>query len=178
MVDRYRPIVAGYVPVELGVIVVATIEEADTVAHGIIDVEDSRCVDRIGNVNFEVAVVPGLAGIVLQFLSIFVSDGDDIDEERVVRTVRSWIFDRDRAMNAMPLAGECERDLFADQRLAIRGDGDRVLEVGDAPVAGLGSGRRQWQRQKQKQKLNHGEPGEAQRNASRPARRSATALGL
>src|ERR1039457_437713 len=138
MMDGSRPIVAGYVPVELGGIVVATIEEADTVAHGIIDVDDSRRVDRIRNVNCEVAVVPGLAGIVLQFLSLFVGDGDDIDEEGAVRTVRSWIFDWDRATNAVPLAGECEGDLFADQRLAIRGDGDGVLEVGDAPVAGLG----------------------------------------
>ncbi|MGA2237417.1 MAG: hypothetical protein ABSG23_18300 [Terriglobales bacterium] len=43
-------------------------------------------------------------------------------------------------MNAVPLADESEGDLFADQGGAIGGDGDGVLEIGDAPVANLGRG--------------------------------------
>jgi hypothetical protein len=52
--------------------------------------------------------------------------------------LRSGILDRNGAVNAVPLADESEGDLFADQGGAIGGDGDGVLEIGDAPVANLG----------------------------------------
>jgi hypothetical protein len=54
--------------------------------------------------------------------------------------LRSGILDRNGAVNAVPLADESEGDLFADQGGAIGGDGDGVLEIGDAPVANLGRG--------------------------------------
>jgi len=41
-------------------------------------------------------------------------------------------------VNAVPLADESQSDFFADQGRAIRGEGDGVLEIGDAPVADLG----------------------------------------
>jgi len=54
--------------------------------------------------------------------------------------LRSGILDRNGAVNAVPLADENEGDLFADQGRSIGGDGDGVVEIGDAPVAGLGRG--------------------------------------
>ena len=137
MVDGNRPIVARYVPVEL----VVTIEEADAIANGVVDVDDARGVDRAGDVDFEIAIVSGLAGIVLQLVPVFVGDARDIDKERVVGALGAGILHRNRTMNAVPLADEREGDFFADQSGTIRGDGDGVLEIGDAPVAGLGIGR-------------------------------------
>ena len=136
MVDGNRPIVAGDVPVEL----VVAIEEADAVANGVVDVDDARRVDRVGNIDFQIAIGAGLAGIVLQLVSVFVGDARDIEKERVVGAVRSGILDRNGAVNAVPLADESQGDFFADQGRAIGGDGDGVLEIGDAPVAGLGGG--------------------------------------
>src|ERR1700674_2495196 len=140
MVDGNRPIVAGHVPVELGVTFSGTIEEADAVANGAVNVDDARCVDRAGNIDFEIAGGSGLARIVLQLVSVFVGDAHNVEKERVVGSVRSGIFDGDGAVNAMPLTDESEGDFFADQGRAIGGDGDGVLEIGDAPVADLGGG--------------------------------------
>ena len=124
MVDGNRPIVAGYVPVELGVIVAiisaTTIEEADAVANLVIDVDDARGVDRAGNVDLQIAVGSGLARIVLQLVSVFVGDAQDIEKERVVGALGSGILDRNGAVNAVPLADESECDFFADQGRAIR----------------------------------------------------------
>jgi len=39
-------------------------------------------------------------------------------------------------MNTVPFADERERDSLADGGGAILGDVDRVVEIGDAPVAG------------------------------------------
>src|SRR6267378_2227979 len=99
MVDGNLPIVAGHVPVELGVAISGTIsgtvsrtiEEADAVANGVIDVDYARCVDRARNVDFEIAGGSGLARIVLQLVSVFVGDAHDIEKERVVGSVRSGI---------------------------------------------------------------------------------------
>src|ERR1700693_5553763 len=144
MVDGNRPIVAGHVQVELGVTISGTIsgtiEKADAVANGVIDVDDTRRIDRAGNVDFEIAGGSGLTRIVFQLVPVFVGDAHDIKKERVVGSMRSGIFDRDGAVNAVPLTGESESDFFADQGGAIRGDGDGVLEIGDAPVADLGAG--------------------------------------
>src|SRR5437660_10853372 len=144
MVDGNRPIVAGHVPVELGVIVYGTIsgiiEEADAVANGVIDVDYARRVDCAGNVDFEIAGGSGLARIVLQLVPIFVGDAHDIEKERVVGSVRSGIFDGDGAVNAVPLTDKSQGNFFADQGGAIGGNGDGVLEIGNAPVADLGRG--------------------------------------
>src|ERR1700693_5740609 len=144
MVDRNRPIVAGHVPVELGITISGTIsgtiEKADAIAHGVVDVDDARRVDRARNVDFEIACGSGLTRIVLQLVPVFVSDAHDIEKERVVGSVRSGIFDGNGAVNAVPLTDESESDFFADQGGAIGGDGDGVLEIGDAPVADLGRG--------------------------------------
>jgi hypothetical protein len=43
-------------------------------------------------------------------------------------------------MNAVPLADEDQRELFADKSGPIAVDRDGVFEIGDAPVAGLGGG--------------------------------------
>src|ERR1700682_4243242 len=121
MVDGNRPIVAGHVPVELGVIISGaisgaisrTVEKADAVANGVIDVDYARGVDRAGNVDFEIAGSSGLARIVLQLVSVFVGDAHDIEKERVVGSVRSGIFDGDGAVNPVPLTDESESDFFA-----------------------------------------------------------------
>jgi hypothetical protein len=41
-------------------------------------------------------------------------------------------------VNTVPFADESESEFFADQGAAVSGDGDRVLEISDAPIAGLG----------------------------------------
>ncbi len=82
----------------------------------------------------------GLAGIVLQLVAVIVGDAQDVDKEGVVGSLGSGIFDRDGAVNAVPLADERQDDFFADQGGAVGGDGDGVLEIGYAPVAGLGGG--------------------------------------
>src|SRR4029077_6103749 len=92
------------------------------------------------NVDFEIASGSGLARIVFQLVSVFVGDADDLEKERVVGSVRSGIFDRDGAVNPVQLTDESESDFFADEGRAIGGDGDGVLEIGDAPVADLGRG--------------------------------------
>src|SRR6266849_4771418 len=126
MVDGNLPIVAGHVPVELSVTICGTIsrivEKADAVANGVIDVDDARCVDRAGNIDFEITGSSGLARIVLQLASVFVGDAHDIEKERVVGSVRSGIFDRDGAVNAVPLTDESESDFFADQGGAVARD--------------------------------------------------------
>jgi len=43
-------------------------------------------------------------------------------------------------VNAVPLADESESNFFADQGRAVGGDGDGVLEIGDAPIADLRRG--------------------------------------
>jgi len=43
-------------------------------------------------------------------------------------------------VNAVPLADESQGYFFGDQGRAIGGDGDGVVEIGDAPVAGLARG--------------------------------------
>src|ERR1019366_1788794 len=161
MVDGNRPIVAGHVPVELGVTIVVTVEEADSITNRVVDVDYARGVDRAGNVDFEIAVGSGLARVVLQLISVFVGDAQDVEKQRVVGSLRAGILDWYGAVNAVPLAGEGESDFFADQGLAIGGDRNGCFEIGDTPVVGLGSGgtwsqqQSQSQEQEQKQELYH-----------------------
>jgi hypothetical protein len=54
--------------------------------------------------------------------------------------MRPGILNRNGAMNAVPLADEDQRELFADKSGPIAVDRDGVFEIGDAPVAGLGGG--------------------------------------
>src|ERR1035441_3793960 len=130
MVDGNRPIVAGHVPVELGVTIVVTVEEADAITNGVVDVDYARGVDQIGNVDFEIAVGSGLARVVLQLISVFVGDAQDVEKQRVVGSLRAGILDWYGAVNAVPLAGEGESDFFADQGLAIGGDRNGCFEIG------------------------------------------------
>src|ERR1700692_272045 len=148
MVDRHRPVVAGYVPVELGVTVAVSVaaavtpEEANAVAHHIIDVDDARGVDRAGNIDFEIAVGTGLTRIVFKFVPVLVGHAHNLEKEGVVGSFGAGIFDRNRAMDAVPLDDEGEGDFFADEGGAVGGDRDGVLEIGYAPVARLGGSNR------------------------------------
>src|ERR1039458_7489694 len=181
MVDGNRPIVAGHVPVELGVIIVVTVEEADAITNGVVDVDYARRVDRAGNVDLEIAVGSGLARVVLQLISVFVGDAQDVEKQRVVGSLRAGILDWYGAVNAVPLAGEGESDFFADQGRAIGGNGDGVFEIGDTPVVGLGSGGawNQQQSQEQEQELYHRvHRGTQGRTWSRPAGRFVMARSL
>src|ERR1700686_3249729 len=131
MVDWHRPVVAGYVPVELRVTVIVIVsisaaadvtpEEADAVAHRIINVDDARGVDCAGYINFEIAVGPRFARIVFELASVLVGNAHDLEKERVVGSFGSGIFDGNGAMDAVPLADEGERDFFADQGRAVGG---------------------------------------------------------
>ena len=90
-------------------------------------------VDRVGDVDFQIAVGAGLTGIVFELVSVFVGDADDVEKESVVGAVGSGILDGNGAVNAVPLADESEGDFLADQGGAIGIHGDGVLKVGDAP---------------------------------------------
>ena len=70
MIDRHRPVVAGDVPVELVVI----FEITDTVANHVVDFNRARRIYSVGDKNFQVAVVTGSFGFVLQLLSGSVRD--------------------------------------------------------------------------------------------------------
>src|SRR5208282_609664 len=129
VIDGDGPIVAGHVPVEL----VVLIEKARAVAHAVGDLNRARSIDRVGNVYLQIAVGAGSRRIVFELAAAFVGDAGDVHEELVVRAVRSGIFDRDLAVNAMPLAHKCQSDRFIDQGAAILVDGDGVLEARNAP---------------------------------------------
>ena len=130
MIDRHRPVVAGDVPVELVVI----FEITDAVADNVVDLHRARGVDGVRDIDFQIAVVAGSFGFVLQLLSGAVGDGGDIQKQGVVRASRAGIFDRDGAMNAVPLADKDELDALLNQGGAISADRDDVLKVGNPPA--------------------------------------------
>src|SRR6202162_4250140 len=130
MIDRNWPVVAGDIPVEL----VVTFKIAYAVADDVIDLHCPRRVDRVGNVNFQIAIAAGSRGLILQLLTRAISDGLDIQEQRVVCSLRTGIIDRNGAVNSVPLPDEDEADALFDQRRSIAADRDHILEVGDPPA--------------------------------------------
>jgi len=138
VVDRNRPIISRHVPIKFGVIIVVAVEESDAIADAIIEVDHARGIDRSREVDFEIAIGSGFARVILELVSGIVGDADDVEKQRVVGSFWSGIFDRDGAVNALPLAYERKGDLFTDERSAVGGDGDRVFEIADPPAAPLG----------------------------------------
>jgi hypothetical protein len=110
MLDGNGPVIAGHIPVEL----VILIEEPSRVANRVIDVDGFRGIDRIGNIDFQVAVSTRGAGIIFQCSAGVVHDAVHLQEERVIGAVRTGILERNGAMDSVPLAIEDEIDAFFD----------------------------------------------------------------
>src|SRR5579864_6720828 len=129
MIDRHGPVVASDIPVELSVV----LKESRAIEHPVGDLDGPRCVHRVWNVDLQIAGMVGDGRVVLKFAAAAVSDIDDLEEEFVIRPVRSGIFNRNRTKNSVPLADEGHVYPLADRGGTVAFDGDIVLKVRDAP---------------------------------------------
>ena len=132
VINRYRPIIPRDVPIELVVIR----EEPSSVAHPVSDLDDLADIGRAGNVDLQVAILPRAGGIVLEVAALGIGDALNVDEQFIVRPVGPGIFNRNRAVDSVPLAHEDQGNALAHQRTAIFLDRDIVLKIGNPP--GLG----------------------------------------
>ena len=132
MIDRHWPIVASHVPIKLVVI----LEEAGAVANRVVNLNGATGIHRVRDEDLQVAEAVGRGRFVFELAAIAVRHASDIQEKRVVRSPRPWIFDRDEAVNAMPLADECQRNTLMDCGRTVLMDGNGVVEIGDTPAAG------------------------------------------
>ena len=78
---------------------------------------------------------------IFQLRAVAVGDALDVDEQFVVRAARPRIFDRNGAVNPVPLALEHERDSLCHHGSAVFADGDVVLKISNAPGFGRDSAR-------------------------------------
>src|SRR5262249_27347474 len=93
-----RPLITGYVPVELVVIV----EETQCVGDDVLDVDGLNGIVGIRNVDLEFAVVTVTGRLVSERPPIGVSDFLDGKEKRVVEALRRDVFDRNGSVEPMP----------------------------------------------------------------------------
>ena len=77
-----------------------------------------------------------MKSILAVLAAIAVGHACNVQEECVVCPPRSGIFDRDEAVNAVPLAGKSKRNALTHVGRAVFMNGDSVVEVGDPPAAG------------------------------------------
>src|SRR5207253_9876052 len=77
MIDRNRPVVAGYVPIEF----VVAVEVTNAVAHRVADLDGLSRVNRIGNIDLHIPVTAGSVRLVLQLVAIAVGDGNKLKYE-------------------------------------------------------------------------------------------------
>ena len=75
-------------------------------------------------------------GFVLQLLTRGVGDTKDIDQQCVIRAARARVFNRNKTMDAVPLADENQGKVLVDSSRAIRTDVNGVAEVGHSPTLG------------------------------------------
>ena len=91
---------------------------------------------RVGNQNLQIPEAMSDAGFVLQLLTRGVGDTDDIDQQRVVGAAGTRVFDRNKAMDAVPFADENQRQALMDSGRSIDTDVDGVTVVGYSPTLG------------------------------------------
>src|SRR5947209_7482957 len=108
-------------------------KEPRPVADAVSDLHTTGGIDRVRNVNFQIAKPARSRRVVLQLRPAVVDDADDVDEQFIVSSVWSRIFDRDRPVNPMKLALKLKCDALVDQGAAVGVDRDRVLKIGNAP---------------------------------------------
>ncbi len=147
--DGNIPIVAGYVPVKLVVIV----EEANRIENAIADDYGAGGVIRVRHVDFEFRVTPLAALLVLKGVGIVIGDAERFEKKRVVQALRSGVFDGNGAIESIPGAGEFGVNYFGDFDCAIGVYGDPLVEMLDDEVAGR-SGPRSEKRGNEKEKTN------------------------
>src|SRR5260221_14275533 len=110
VLDGNRPVIAGYIPVKL----VMVIKEPLGVADGIPDVDRFHRVDGAGDVDLELEKAAAGAFLILELAAVFVCDGVQLDEDLVVGPSRTGIVHRDITINAVIFAAEGEGDLLFD----------------------------------------------------------------
>ena len=126
--DGNVPFVAGHVPVKLVVIV----EEADRVEHAVTDDDGARGVFRIRHVNFEFGVAALAALLVFERMAVVVGDAERLEKKRVIQALRRGVFDRNGAIDAVPVrAGELRVNDFGDFDRAVGVDSDLLVEMLD-----------------------------------------------
>ena len=76
VIDRHRPVVAGYVPVELVIVT----EKARSIAYAVGNLNRTRGVHGVGDVDFQVTGATGSCGIVLELAAVAIGDAGDADE--------------------------------------------------------------------------------------------------
>ncbi len=89
------------------------------------------------------------AGVVLQLVAVGVDDAGDLEEQRVVGTVRAGILDGNVAIDAVKFADEDHVDVLVDGGHPVGRDVHVRFEAGDVPVArggGEGEGREAGER--------------------------------
>src|SRR5438270_11890082 len=110
MIDGYRPVVTGYVPVEL----VMILKVANAVAHVVNDFDSASGVHSIRDQYLQISQTMSDAGFILQLLTCGIGDSDDINQQCVIGATGTRIFDRNKAMDAMPFADENQGQALAD----------------------------------------------------------------
>ena len=133
VIDWYRPVVAGHVPIKL----VEFGKMPDAIFHPVADVHFPPRIHRAGNVNLQVPVAVLVAGFVLQLVAAVVGDGDYIEIQREVRALRAGIFNGDVAEDAVKFSHKDAGDSFGHQRRPVLIDGYAVAVIGDAPRAAV-----------------------------------------
>ena len=123
--DGSVPFIARHIPVKLVVIV----EEAKGIEHAIADDDGARGVLGIRHIDFEfrVAAVAGL--LIFERVAVVIGDAEWLEEERVVQALRGGVLDWNRAIDAVPCAGEVRVNDFRDFDCAVGADSDLLIEV-------------------------------------------------
>src|ERR1019366_10748255 len=78
------------------------------------------------------------AGVVLKLVAAAIEHADDFEEQSVVRAVRTRVFDRNVAIDAVIFADENQVNVLVDGGHPVGGNVDVAFEAGDMPVAGEG----------------------------------------
>jgi hypothetical protein len=115
------------------------VEEANRIGDAVADDDLPVSVTRAGNPDAE----PARPAAVLPFffyakrLSGRVSDGADIDVESRPASLRSVVFERQIANDAVPLAREPDGELLGDVERSVGLNGEERIEITDANGAVL-----------------------------------------
>ncbi len=80
VVDRYRPVISGDIPIKL----IVVFKETHSVADDVSDLDRALRVDSPGNVNLQVAKAVGGGRVVLEFAAAAVGHARNIEKKRVV----------------------------------------------------------------------------------------------
>ena len=128
--DWHIPLVAGDVPVELVVLV----EELQPVAHAVAHHGGLHRVLRAGDPDLQLPVVPLAARFVPKRRPGPVRDRLDVQAEVVGEALGRPVFDRDRAIEAVPRPGEARPDRLGDGDDPVAADARRRRRTAGSPA--------------------------------------------